>query len=74
MNSSQSAHFRVTSVRLVDPRAFFGSLPHTGEFGVLRLRHGIVTDSITHVVYCAPAIDECDLTPGVDPDLDPGLT
>ena len=61
-------------MRIVDRTAFFGALPHTGEFGTLRLRHGIMTDSITRVVYCAPAIDECDLTPGVDPDLDPGLT
>ena len=69
-----NARIRVTSVRIVAKNAFFGLLPHTGELGTLRLRHGIITDTITRVVYCAPAIDECDLIPGVDPDLDPSLT
>jgi len=68
--SVADAHIRVTSVRIAARTAFFGSLPHTGEFGTLRLRHGIMTDSITRVFYCAPAIDECDLIPGVDPDPD----
>ncbi len=68
--SVADAHIRVTSARIVARTAFFGSLPHTGAFGTLRLRHGIITDSITRVIYCAPAIDECDLTPGVDPDPD----
>lgn len=63
-----NARIRVTSVRIVARGAFFGLLPHTGEFVTFRLRHGIITDTITRVVYCAPAIDECDLTPGVDPD------
>ena len=64
------ARIRVTSVRIIDRSAFFGSLPHAGELGTLRLRHGIVTDSITRVYYCAPAIDECDPTSGVDTDPD----
>jgi hypothetical protein len=67
------ARIRVTSVRIFHRSAFFGSLPHTGQLGTLRLRHGIVTDSTTRVVYCAPAIDECDLTPGVDTDTDPNV-
>jgi hypothetical protein len=65
-----NARIRVTSVRIVKRSAFFGSLPHEGEFGTLRLRRGIITDSITRVLYCAPAIDECDITPGVDLDPD----
>jgi hypothetical protein len=64
------ARIRVTSVRIVKRSAFFGSLPHEGEFGTLRLRHGIITDSITRVFYCGPAVDECDITPGVDLDPD----
>jgi hypothetical protein len=67
------ARIRVTSARISDRRAFFGSLPRTGEFGTLRLRHGIVMDSITRVYYCAPAIDECDPIGGVDTDPDPNL-
>jgi len=65
------ARIRVTSVRILDRSALFVYPPHAGELGTLRLRHGVVTDSITGVVYCAPAIDECDLTPGMDPDRDP---
>lgn len=62
------ARIRVTSVRIADRSAFFGSLPHKGEFGTLRLRHGIITDSTTRVFYCAPAVDECDLIGSVDRD------
>lgn len=62
------AHIRVTSVRIVDQGAFFGSLPHKGQFGALRLRQGVITDSTTRVLYCAPGIDECDPISG--PDLD----
>jgi hypothetical protein len=62
------ARIRVTSVRIADRDAFFGSIPHKGEFGTLRLRHGIITDSTTRVFYCAPAVDECDLIGGVDRD------
>lgn len=68
-----NARIRVTSVRIVARGAFFGFLPHTGEFGTLRLRHGIITDTITRVAYCAPAIDECDLIPGEDSDDRPDL-
>lgn len=54
------AHIRVTSVRIANRKAFFGALPHKGESGTLRLRHGIITDSTTQVLYCAPGMDECD--------------
>ena len=62
------ARIRVTSVRIVARNAYFGFLPHRGEYGTLRLRHGIITDTITRVIYCAPGIDECD--PIFGPDLD----
>jgi hypothetical protein len=62
------AHIRITSVRITHRSALFGSLAHTGELGTLRLRHGIITDSTTRVLYCAPGIDECD--PIFGPDLD----
>jgi hypothetical protein len=62
------ARIRVTSARVFNRSGYFGFLPHTGEFGTLRLRHGLVTDSITRVVYCAPGIDECDPISEPDPD------
>jgi hypothetical protein len=63
-----AARIRVTSVRIANRGAFFGALPYKGEFGTLQLRHGIITDSITRVVYCATVIDECDPATGPDPD------
>jgi hypothetical protein len=48
------ARIRLTSVRIFDRTAFPRGQPHVGEVGTLRLRHGIVTDTITHVFYCAP--------------------
>jgi hypothetical protein len=71
--AAADARIRVTSVRVVDRRAFFGLRPHRGEFGTLRLRRGIVTDSTTNVFYCAPAVDECDPISGVDQDPDPNM-
>lgn len=62
------ARIQVTSVRLANTRTFFGLLPYKGEFGTLQLRRGIITDSTTRVVYCAPAIDECDPPTGPDAD------
>jgi hypothetical protein len=62
------AHIRVTSVRITRRSAYFGSSPRTGELGTLRLRDGIITDSTTRVLYCAPGIDECD--PMLGPDVD----
>jgi hypothetical protein len=32
-----------------------------GQVGTLRLRHGIVTDALTHGTYCAPHVDRCGL-------------
>ena len=62
------ARIRVTSAQVFNRGAYFGFVPHVGELGTLRLRNGIVTDSITRVVYCAPGIDECDPALGPDPD------
>lgn len=44
------ARIRVTSIH-----NFNHTLPpiHVGELGTLRLRHGIVTDSLTRVDYCS---------------------
>jgi hypothetical protein len=71
--SVADARIRVTSARVFKKGAYFGFLPHAGEIGTLRLRHGIVTDSVTRVMYCAPGIDECDPTSGVDTDMDPAV-
>lgn len=72
--AAADARIRVTSVRIGDRRAFFGSLPHKGQIGALQLRRGIITDNITRVYYCAPPIDECDPIAGPDPDdPKPGL-
>jgi hypothetical protein len=67
------ARIRVTSARVFERGAYFGFLPHVGELGTLQLRNGTVTDSITRVVFCAPGIDECDPTSGVDTDTDPSV-
>jgi hypothetical protein len=66
--SVANARIRVTSARIANKSAFFGILPHRGELGTLRLRHGVITDSVTRVVYCAPGIDECDPIFAPDPD------
>ena len=52
--STADARIRVTSVRIFDKSAFPRAPPHVGELGTLALRHGVVTDSVTHVFYCAP--------------------
>lgn len=56
--SAADARIRVTSLR-----NFHNVLPplRVGELGTLRLRHGVVTDSLTHVTYCAPHVDRCGL-------------
>lgn len=54
------ARIRVTAVRILD-RSAVGTLPYIGEIGTLRLRRGIVTDSITRGFYCASSVDQCGL-------------
>lgn len=63
-----NAQIRVTSVQIVNKSAFFGSLPRKGQIGILRLRRGVITDSTTRILYCAPGVDECDPISGPDPD------
>lgn len=59
--AAADARIRLTSVRIFDRTAFRRGRPRVGEFGTLRLRQGIVTDSITRVFYCAPKVDKCGL-------------
>lgn len=33
--------------------------PKVGETGMLRLRHGVITDTLTGATYCAPKVDKC---------------
>jgi hypothetical protein len=35
--------------------------PKVGEVGTLRLRHGIVTDDLTTITFCAVKVDRCGL-------------
>lgn len=56
--TAADARFRVLSVRNVNhtfPRI------RIGQLGTLRLRHGVVTDGLTHGTYCAPHVDRCGL-------------
>jgi hypothetical protein len=49
------AQIRVASVHIFDPSALGRrTSPRVGELGRLRLRHGVVTDSITRATFCAP--------------------
>jgi hypothetical protein len=55
--ASGAAAFRVESVkkwRLPNHKQ-----PHIGQQGRLRLRHGVITDSITGATFCAPNVDRC---------------
>ncbi len=51
-NASVSA--RVTAVRVHDKRAFTKAnpAPHVGETRGLRLKHGVITEPLTHTNYC----------------------
>ena len=48
------AAFTITEVRLGDSKFFSPTspAPQGGQTGTLRLRHGVVTDSLTHGTYC----------------------
>jgi hypothetical protein len=57
------ARFKFTSIR-VDKGVFAENYirpPKVGEVGTLRLRHGIVTDDLTTVTFCAINVDKCGL-------------
>ena len=51
-----SMTFRVTSVR-----RWGGPMtrPRLGQLGELRLSHGVITDSLTRVTFCAPRVGKC---------------
>jgi hypothetical protein len=50
-----SVAFRVTAVRVWRIRG----RPRVGRRGELRLRRGVITDSLTHATFCAPYVDKC---------------
>jgi hypothetical protein len=54
------ARIRVISVRDSHHTLSPAQIPE-GQFGTLRLRHGVVTDSLTHGTYCAPHVNRCGL-------------
>jgi hypothetical protein len=55
--TSDVAAFRVESVQKWHlPN---GKQPRIGQRGQLRLRYGVITDSITGATFCAPNIDRC---------------
>jgi hypothetical protein len=56
--AAADARIRVTAVR--DLHHTLSHVPiRIGQLGTLRLRHGIITDSLTHITYCGPQVDRC---------------
>lgn len=55
-----AARIRVTSVRDSHHTLSHAGI-RVGQLGTLRLRHGVVTDSLTHISYCGPQVDRCGL-------------
>jgi hypothetical protein len=58
--TAADARIRVTAVRHWHG-GFSGAPPPVGQLGILRLRHGVVTDPLTRATYCAPNVDRCGL-------------
>jgi hypothetical protein len=57
------ATIKVTFAR-VDEKVFADlhrRVPRVGQIGTLRLRHGVVTDELTKVTFCARDVDKCGL-------------
>jgi hypothetical protein len=54
------ATIEFTSTRMFD-ESHRRHLPHVGEVGTLRLRHGVVTDELTGATFCAGGLVECGL-------------
>ena len=52
-----SVAFRVTSVKRWN--AAWARRPRVGQLGELRLRHGVITDSLTRSTFCAPPVGKC---------------
>ncbi|HJU37752.1 MAG TPA: hypothetical protein VJ716_10090 [Gaiellaceae bacterium] len=58
--ATADARIRVTSVR--NPHHVLSRRQlRAGMLGDLRLRHGVIIDSITHATFCAPNVDRCGL-------------
>jgi hypothetical protein len=58
--ATADARIQVTSIR--NPHHLLSRQRiHLGTLGTLRLRHGVITDSITHATFCAPTVDRCGL-------------
>jgi hypothetical protein len=57
---SAEARIRVTSIGNPDHVPMLDRI-HSGTLGALRLRDGVVTDSLTHATFCAPNVDRCGL-------------
>jgi hypothetical protein len=51
---------RVTAIDVLDPSAFTSAnpAPHLGETRRLLLRHGVITEPLTHIDYCDMAAGE----------------
>jgi hypothetical protein len=56
--AAADARIRIISVR-DSHHTFSHARIRVGQLGTLRLRHGVVTDSLTHGTYCAPEVDRC---------------
>lgn len=52
-----SVAFRVTSVKRWN--VAWSRRPRVGQLGELRLRHSVITDSLTRVTFCAPRVGKC---------------
>ncbi len=56
--ATADARIRVTAVR--NSHHTLSHVPiRLGQLGTLRLRHGVITDSLTHITYCGPRVDRC---------------
>jgi hypothetical protein len=56
--ATADARIRVTAIR--DSHHTLSHAPiRIGQLGTLRLRHGVITDSLTHITYCGPRVDRC---------------
>ena len=56
--ATADARIRVTAVR--NSHHTLSHVPiRIGESGTLRLRHGVITDSLTHITYCGPRVARC---------------
>jgi hypothetical protein len=68
LNASGTPTKAVATVRItfarVDKKVFaelHRRVPRVGEIGTLRLEHGVVTDELTKVTFCAEKVDKCGL-------------